>query len=70
MPVSIHVHHALADGLHVAQFVEHSLNDTWQRQKPFDTRRRSGVSDIARQLLKPYDQCGPVRNPNRPTLPV
>jgi chloramphenicol O-acetyltransferase type A len=23
MPVSIHVHHALADGLHVAQFVEH-----------------------------------------------
>ena len=22
MPVSIHVHHALADGLHVAQFVE------------------------------------------------
>jgi chloramphenicol O-acetyltransferase type A len=23
MPVSIHVHHALADGLHVAQFVDH-----------------------------------------------
>ena len=23
MPVSIHVHHALADGLHVAEFVEH-----------------------------------------------
>lgn len=23
MPVSIHVHHALADGLHVAQFIEH-----------------------------------------------
>jgi len=22
MPVSIHVHHALTDGLHVAQFVE------------------------------------------------
>ena len=22
MPVSIHVHHALVDGLHVAQFVE------------------------------------------------
>jgi chloramphenicol O-acetyltransferase type A len=23
MPVSIHVHHALADGLHVAQFIDH-----------------------------------------------
>jgi chloramphenicol O-acetyltransferase type A len=23
MPASIHVHHALADGLHVAQFVDH-----------------------------------------------
>jgi len=26
MPVSIHAHHALADGLHVAQFVEHFQN--------------------------------------------
>ena len=26
MPVSIHVHHALVDGLHVAQFVEHFQN--------------------------------------------
>jgi chloramphenicol O-acetyltransferase type A len=23
MPVSIHVHHGLADGMHVAEFVEH-----------------------------------------------
>jgi chloramphenicol O-acetyltransferase type A len=26
MPVSIHVHHALVDGLHVAQFIEHFQN--------------------------------------------
>jgi chloramphenicol O-acetyltransferase type A len=26
MPVSIHAHHALVDGLHVAQFVEHFQN--------------------------------------------
>ena len=26
MPVSIHAHHALADGLHVAQFIEHFQN--------------------------------------------
>jgi len=36
MPVSIHVHHALADGLHVAQFVGHFqklLNAPWHPEQ-------------------------------------
>src|SRR5277367_5778671 len=36
MPVSIHVHHALADGLHVAQFVDHFqklLNAPWHPEQ-------------------------------------
>jgi chloramphenicol O-acetyltransferase len=42
MPVSIHVHHALVDGLHVAQFIE-KFQHSWTLQTP-NLRNDSSVS--------------------------
>lgn len=42
MPVSIHVHHALMDGYHVALSVEkfqNLLNDEWDKSEPITKYR-------------------------------